>query len=145
MVLIIMLDVVVGMLVAVISLGLVLTLRRIALTRRVGTFRASLRRGAHDDGDGWSYGIGRYHGDRIEWYRLFSLAPRPKHVVTRRSLLVHHRRPASPAELHSVPGGSLVAVCTYSGENLELALTPGSMTGFLSWVEAAPPRDPMAR
>ncbi|MGQ0624374.1 MAG: DUF2550 domain-containing protein [Sporichthyaceae bacterium] len=141
--LVIAVDVVLVLLVAALALGLILTLRRALLTRRAGTFRASLRRGAHDDGDGWSYGIGRYHGDRIEWYRLFSLAPRPKHVLTRKLLMIQHRRPVSPAELHSVPLGSLVAVCSHAGLNVELATTPASMTGLLSWVEAAPPRDPM--
>ncbi len=142
--LVLVLDVVVGVLAFVGLALLALTVRRLILQRPVGTFACSLRRGEHADGDGWSYGLGRYHGDRIEWYRIFAVSPRPKHVLSRRTLVVRVRRDAIPAETLSIPGGSLVLECTYAGERLELAMSPEAMTGFLSWVEAAPPRDPMA-
>lgn len=138
------LDVALGVL-ALVGLALItLTARRMILQRPIGTFACSLRRGEHAAGDGWSYGIGRYHGDRIEWYRIFAVSPRPKHVLNRRPLVVRARRDATPAEAHSFPGGSLVLECTYGGEPVALAMSPDAMTGFLSWVEAAPPSDPMA-
>ena len=28
-------------------------------------------------GKGWVYGVARYNGDRIEWFRVFSYAPAP--------------------------------------------------------------------
>lgn len=139
-----MLDVVVGVLAFVGLALLALTARRMVLQRPVGTFACSLRRGEHAEGDGWSYGIGRYHGDRIEWFPIFSVLPRPKHILNRKPLVVFERRGATAAEAHSVQVGSMIAECTFAGERLELAMSPEAMTGFLSWVEAAPPRDPMA-
>lgn len=138
------LDVVVGVLAFLALALLALTARRLVLQRPVGTFACSLRRGEHAAGDGWSYGIGRYHGDRIEWFPIFSLLPRPKHVLNRKPLVVRARRDATGAESHSFPGGSLVLECTYAGRPVALAMSPEAMTGFLSWVEAAPPTDPMA-
>jgi hypothetical protein len=122
---------------------LALTARRMLLQRPVGAFDCSVRRGKHPDGEGWSYGIGRYHGDRVEWFPIFSLAFRPRHVLTRRQLVVSNRRDTAPLEAHSIPVGSVVMVCALGGEPLELAMSHGGMTGFLSWLEAAPPKDPM--
>jgi hypothetical protein len=137
------LDVVVGLL-AFIGLALSsLGVRRMLLQRPVGTFACSLRLGEHPDGEGWSYGVGRYHGDRVEWFPIFSLAWRPRHVMTRRQLAVSNRRDAAPVEAPSIPAGSVVLVCTLGTEPLELAMSHGAMTGFLSWAESAPPRDPM--
>jgi hypothetical protein len=139
----VILDVIIGLLAFVGLSLLALTLRRMALQRPVGTFACSLRVGEHPDGDGWSYGIGRYHGDRVEWFPIFSLAWKPRHIMTRRQLRVRTRRDVAPAETHSIAAGSVVLVCALGTERLEIAMTHGAMTGFLSWVEAAPPKDPM--
>ena len=29
-------------------------------------------------GRGWLLGLGRYSGDALEWFRIFSLSPRPR-------------------------------------------------------------------
>ena len=137
------LDVIVGLLAFLGLSVLALTVRRMLLSRPVGTFACSLRHGEHPDGEGWSYGIGRYHGDRVEWFPIFSLAWKPRHIMTRRQLRVRSRRDPSPVEAHSIPAGSIVVVCALGTERLELAMTHGAMTGFMSWVEAAPPKDPM--
>ncbi|HUR73432.1 MAG TPA: DUF2550 domain-containing protein [Sporichthya sp.] len=139
----VVLDVLVGLFAFVGLALLALTGRRMMLQRPVGTFACSLRVGEHPDGEGWSYGIGRYHGDRIEWFPIFSLAFRPRHVMTRRQLRIRNRRDAAASEAHSIPAGSVVLVCALGLEPLELAMSHGAMTGFLSWVEAAPPKDPM--
>ena len=57
------LDIVIGLLAFVGLSLLALTVRRMVLSRPVGTFACSLRLGEHPAGEGWSYGIGRYHGD----------------------------------------------------------------------------------
>ncbi|MBA3743098.1 DUF2550 domain-containing protein [Sporichthya sp.] len=137
------LDIVIGLLALVGLAMLALTVRRLALQRPVGTFACSLRLGEHPDGDGWSYGIGRYHGDRVEWFPIFSLAWKPRHLLTRRRLVVRHRREPAPMETHSIPVGSVVMVCSLGEDSLELAMSHGALTGFLSWAESAPPKDPM--
>ena len=38
---------------------------------------------ADPSGKGWVYGVARYNGDRIEWFRVFSYAPRPRRVLER--------------------------------------------------------------
>ena len=137
------LEIVIGLLAFVGLSLLALTARRMVLQRPVGTFGCSLRLGEHGDDEGWSYGIGRYHGDRVEWFPIFSLRWKPRHVLTRRQLRVRNLRDASAREAHSIAAGSVVLVCTLAGEPLELAMSHGVMTGFMSWVEAAPPKDPM--
>lgn len=122
---------------------IVLTARRMALQRPVGTFACSLRVGEHPDGDGWSYGIGRYHGDRVEWFAVFGLSMRPRRTLRGRELLVGARRAPVPAENGAIPAGVMVVECRYGGERVDLAMTPDVLTGFLSWVEAAPPSGPM--
>lgn len=139
----VILDVIIGLLAFLGLAVLALTTRRMMLQRPLGTFACSLRLGDHPNGEGWSYGIGRYHGDRVEWFPIFSLAWKPRHIMTRRQLRVRSRRDPAPAEEHSLPAGSMVLVCALGTERLELAMTHGAMTGFLSWVEAAPPKDPM--
>ncbi|GDY77152.1 hypothetical protein SAV31267_066370 [Streptomyces avermitilis] len=69
-----------GLVVALVVVGLfVFGLRRRLIQRSGGTFDCSLRWDVPEKGDsngkGWSYGVARYNGDRIEWYRVFSYAP----------------------------------------------------------------------
>ena len=50
------------------------------------------RRRADTSGKGWVYGVARYNGDRVEWFRVFSYAPRPRRVLERSSIEVAGRR-----------------------------------------------------
>lgn len=113
--------------------------RRMLLQRPVGTFACSVRLGGAASRKGFSYGVGRYHGDRVEWFEIFSLSPRPRHVFARRDLQLRARRPARAEEVHGMPVPTMVLECAYAGNLLELAMTPDALTGFMSWVEAAPP------
>ena len=63
-----------------VALGLLIVRRRV-ITRRGGTFDCSLRLGQGSYGKGWVLGIGRYSGERLEWYRVFSYATRPRRVL----------------------------------------------------------------
>lgn len=92
-----------------------------------------------DHGKGWIFGIARYSGDRIEWFRVFSYAPRPRRVLERNDIVVIERRlPAGQEEL-ALLAGSVVLVCSHNGTLLELAMSEDALTGFLAWLEAAPP------
>lgn len=69
-----------GVVVAVAVVGLfVFGLRRRLIQRSGGTFDCSLRWDVPEkpdpSGKGWGYGVARYNGDRIEWYRVFSYTP----------------------------------------------------------------------
>lgn len=143
-------DVVIG------SLGLLFALavltyasfvfRRWAIARRGGTFDCSLRirRGEPDParedlGQGWTLGTARYAEDMLEWYRVFSFSPRPRWVFPRRELEVGGRRVPDGAEALALLSGAVVLECSFRNLCLELAMADDAMTGFLAWLEAAPP------
>ncbi|WP_055471383.1 DUF2550 domain-containing protein, partial [Streptomyces pathocidini] len=87
-----------GVVIALVLLGLfVFGLRRRLIQRSGGTFDCSLRWNVPVDeedpsGKGWVYGVARYNGDRIEWFRVFSYAPRPRRVLERSAIEVLARR-----------------------------------------------------
>ena len=98
------------------------------------------------DGRGWSYGIAQYGADRVDWYRIFSYAFRPAAVLSRRDLEVVGRRdPEGTEELALFPGWAILD-CRFGGAGYaELALSEDALTGFLSWLEAAPPGQDVSR
>ncbi len=68
--------------VVLVLLGLfVFGLRQGLIQRSGGTFDCSLRWDVSEEpdslGKGWVYGVARYSGDRVDWFRVFSYAPRP--------------------------------------------------------------------
>lgn len=122
-----------------------LFVRRRALSRGGVTFECSTRLLAQsgerprDRGHGWTLGLGRYSGDAIEWFRIFSFDPRPGYVF-QRPLEVTNRRVARGAEAFSLYSGTVVvAVDLPSGATVELAMSQRALTGFLAWTKASPP------
>jgi hypothetical protein len=96
-------------------------------------------------GRGWAYGIAQNENDRIDWYRIFSYAYRPAAVLTRRDLEVVGRRDAlGHDELALFPGWTIVE-CRFGTGLVELAMSPDALTGFLSWLESAPPGQNVSR
>ncbi|GJF32263.1 hypothetical protein KNE206_49630 [Kitasatospora sp. NE20-6] len=91
------------------------------------------------DGKGWVFGIGRYSGDSIEWFRVFSYAPRPRRTLPRTEIEVLGRRYPEGQEELALLSGSVVLRCLHNGSPLELAMSDDALTGFLAWLEAAPP------
>jgi Protein of unknown function (DUF2550) len=83
--------------------------------------------------------MARYAGDGLEWYRVFSLSPRPKQVVARRDLVIRGRRRPQGAEAMALLPGAVAVECGVDGRTVELAMSPDAMTGLLAWLEAAPP------
>ena len=123
----------------ILAYGLALVVRRRLISRHGGTFELSHRVRPDRDGRGWVLGVGRYSGETLEWYRVFSLSPRPKRTFPRESLSYDGSRPALGAERTSLYPDHVVICCrTWSGE-VELAMSGASLTGFQSWLEARPP------
>src|SRR6476661_8151052 len=91
--------------------ALALVVRRRLITRHGGTFELSHRVRPSGDGRGWVLGVGRYSGERLEWFRLFSLAPRPKRSWAREALSYDGRREAFGAEQMSLYPDHLVIRC----------------------------------
>ena len=113
--------------------------RRRWLQSAGGTVDLSLRLKRLGHGRGWSTGVGFFDGDDLRWYRIFSLSPRPRRVLSRRELQVVGRRPASDAERLALPEGAVVLSCDVRGGPVDLAMQPATVTGFLAWLESRPP------
>ena len=113
--------------------GLGLVVRRRLLARNGGTFELSYRVRPGRAGRGWLLGLGRYSGESLEWFRYFSLWPRPKRVLQRSRLTFVGRREPEGVEQMSLYPDHLV------GTSIELAMSQASLMGFQSWLEAGPP------
>ena len=83
--------------------------------------------------------LGRYAGDRLEWFRIFWLSPRPKQVWARQTLTYVGRREPEGVEQLSLYPGHVVIRCDTPGGAVELALGSSSLMGFTSWLESGPP------
>ncbi|MBF4162812.1 DUF2550 domain-containing protein [Nocardioides acrostichi] len=127
------------LLLLVVGYGLGLVVRRRWIARDGGTFELSHRVRHGRGGRGWLLGVGRYSGERLEWFRLFSLSPRPKRSWAREQLSYSGRRDALGAEQVSLFPDHLVIVCQSPDGEVELAMGPASLTGFQAWLEAKPP------
>ncbi|WP_347057698.1 DUF2550 domain-containing protein [Blastococcus sp. HT6-30] len=86
----------------------------------------------------WSVGVAWYGGDALLWYRALSLSVRPQHRLCRAGFRVLAQRPAGRDDL-ALPGDVVVLTCSTAEGPRELAMEPSTLTGFLSWVESAPP------
>ena len=119
-----------------------LAARRRLLARDGGAFECSVRLRTTTPGAGWVLGVARYSEDQLEWYRFFSYSLRPRCRFVRRSVRVLETRPPDPVEAVALYAGQQVLVLETRGaraESAELAMSPDSLTGLLSWLEAAPP------
>ncbi len=134
-----LLDAAGAVLVLVLLYGLSLVVRRRLLSRHGGTFELSYRARSERAGRGWLLGLGRYSGDSLEWFRIFSLSPRPKRSWPRGTLGYAGRRDPEGSERMSLYPDHVVVQCEAADGLLELAMAPSSLTGFQSWLEAAPP------
>ncbi|MGW7050843.1 DUF2550 domain-containing protein [Streptomyces sp. NPDC054887] len=133
-----------GSVVALVLVGLfVFGLRRRLIQRSGGTFDCSLRWNLPEEpdrsGKGWVYGVARYSGDRVDWFRVFSYAPRPRRVLERSAIEVLSRRVPEGEEELALLSDACILVCSHRGTRLELAMSEDALTGFLAWLEAAPP------
>jgi hypothetical protein len=128
----------IGVFIVLCSLA-VLFLRRELIARRRGTVELSFRLSTMVPGRGWSPGVARFAGDEMHWYRVFSLSIRPRRRVTRSGLTVEQRRGPTAAERLVLPADWVILRCTEGSTTIEIAMAQTTLTGFLSWLEAAPP------
>ena len=120
--------------------GLLLVLRRRVLSRHGGTFELSHRvRPDEEPGRGWLLGLGRYSGEELEWFRIFTLAPRPKRCWSRDRLSYDGAREPEGVERTVLYPDHLVVDCVGPQGPVELAMSRESLTGFQAWLEARPP------
>jgi hypothetical protein len=132
-------DVAGVLLLLVLLYGIALVVRRRFISRHGGTFEFSVRVRSGRAGRGWVLGLGRYSGGDLEWFRIFSLLPRPRRVFRRSELEYVGRRDPGGVESYSLYTGHIIVTCRTPTGPLEVAMSPEALTGFLAWLEAAPP------
>ena len=86
----------------------------------------------------WSVGVAWYGGDSLLWYRALSLSVRPQQRLCRAEFQVQGRRRAGARDV-ALPEDVVVLSCNTAAGLQELAMDTSTVTGFLSWVESAPP------
>jgi Protein of unknown function (DUF2550) len=113
--------------------------RRALLERGGGTVECGLRRPGPDSP--WRLGVASYQLDELRWHQVFGLLLRPDEIFPRRMLTVVSRRSPEPGEATSLGPGRIIVECRAGeqAEPLELAMSESALTGFLAWLEAAPP------
>jgi hypothetical protein len=134
-----LLDGVAVLVVLVVLYGVALVVRRRAVSRHGATFELSVRLRQDRPGRGWVLGLGRYQGDTLEWFRIFSVSPRPKRLWRRSELEYVGRRVPTGPECATLYADHLVVECRTPAGTVELALAPSSLMGLQAWIEAAPP------
>ena len=75
------LDIAGGLLLLAAFVLAALMVRRRRLTKDEPTFDMSVRTHPRREARGWTLGVARYRGDRLEWFRVFSLSPRPARIT----------------------------------------------------------------
>lgn len=118
-----------------------LAMRRLSLVRSGGV-DVSLRRvraSAPKSTRNWNLGVAHYVNDDFVWFRIISLGRRANVTLSRRELEIIDRRRPGPTEEYVVPPDSTVLRCRDGERTVEVAMTPGVLTGFLAWLEARPP------
>ena len=135
--------VILGVLACLVAISLLmLAVRRRWLDRLGGTFDCSLRLRITTPGAGWVLGlavIARNPG----WFRYFSYSLRPRMVFPRRNVRVLETRMPDPVEAVALNADEKVLRIEmhdgHADAKWELAMSEESLTGLLSWLEAAPP------
>jgi hypothetical protein len=138
----------VAVLLAAVLVAVGIAVRRILLERGGGNVECGLRRGADQR---WRLGLAAYQVDELRWFSAFGVRLRPDAIFSRSSMSVVARRPATSREAVSLGWGAVVVECSVgslpggngvpeaAGGPVELAMGAGALTGFLAWLEAAPP------
>ena len=126
-------------LVLVVLLAVAVATRRALIERGGGTVECGLRRPGADHP--WRLGVVSYQPDELRWHQVFGFLLRPDEIFPRRTLTVVSRRPPDTAETSSLGPGMIVVDCSAGepAEAIELAMSESALTGFLAWLEAAPP------
>jgi hypothetical protein len=87
----------------------------------------------------WQYGVARYAGNELRWYRSLGVGTRPSRVLRRSQVHVIGRRSPVDSELQALPATAVVVECQDGDTQTVLAFGEGAYNGFVSWLEASSP------
>ncbi|KQR97590.1 hypothetical protein ASG12_14565 [Williamsia sp. Leaf354] len=123
---------------AVLAVGMVVVVgSRVNRLRNSGT-AVLLRPLPAGPDQGWRHGIVRYDDNTMVFYRLSSLRTGPSEVIARQSIETRGRRRPQGTEVDVIDAMTIVEIGA-DGADYELAMAPGAITAFQSWVESRPP------
>jgi Protein of unknown function (DUF2550) len=122
-----------------VGLWAVVLARRLVLARGVGTFDCSLRRPNRRGRGGWVLGVARYEADRLDWFQVLTVSPRPTRSLARERLVIVDRREPEGITSYAILPGWVVVICAYGTSTLELAMSDAAYNGLAAWLESAPP------
>lgn len=110
---------------------------RLAQLRRAGT-PVLLRTVPAGVDQGWHHGTVHYSDDSLRYYRLTSLKPGPNVTFARQGMEISGRRAPEGTETEILDGMLILQVQTAgrAEDDYELAMGPGAVTAFQSWLES---------
>ena len=108
--------------------------RQRQMLRTTGAVPMAMQRGTR-----WLYGVGRYIGGELRFYRALGIGTRPSRVLRRGHVQVLGRRSPLDSERGSLPTTVVVVECRAEGETVAFALGESAFTGFVSWLESSAP------
>jgi Protein of unknown function (DUF2550) len=120
--------------VLVVVLMIAILARQRQMLRTDGAVPLAVRRGNR-----WLYGIGRYAGGELRWYRALGIGTRPSRVLRQGQVEVLGRRGVSDSERGSLPPTAVIVQLRANGETFALAIGESAFTGFVSWLESSAP------
>jgi hypothetical protein len=88
--------------IVVVALALVVARQRYMLKSQGGIPVAARR------GNRWLYGVARYEGDELRWYRAFGIGTKPTRVLRRDDLQVLGRREPTRLEMSWLPASAVI-------------------------------------
>lgn len=117
-----------------------LYIRRRWITGSGGVFDCAMQLG-REIGVGWSLGLGRYRGDQLQWFRIFSLSMSPRmRFVRGRTHYVSRRVPRAMEAVVLFADSCIVTIAdAATGKEHNLAMTNEAAMALMSWLESAPP------
>jgi hypothetical protein len=83
--------------------------------------------------------VARYEADRLDWFRVFTMSPRPARSLSRTQLVILERQVPDGPESYSFFPGWVIVRCAYGNRILELAMSDPAYNGLAAWLESAPP------
>ncbi|MAU83301.1 DUF2550 domain-containing protein [Gordonia sp. Z-3] len=111
---------------------------RLSQLRRMGT-PVLLRPIPAADDEGWRHGTVHYSDDALRYFRLTALRPGPTRTLVRQSIEITGRRRPFGSESDILEGMVIVELAAGAdahGGAYELAMAPGAVTAFQSWLES---------
>lgn len=115
-----------------------LWVRRRWLSRAGGTFACSLQTVPRTPRTRWVLGVARYRAHELQWFPAFSLSLWPVRRFDRAQVRAGDQRLPDAGEAVELPDGQRI-LSLHGSDQVELAMARDSLTGLLSWLEAAPP------